>query len=67
MSNLHITSKCQLEIQNCLQFSNLNAWLLGTVSVAIHEYQIRIIPTRSIAIALEIRGITATDCNLTQQ
>ena len=36
-------------------------------AVAIHEYQIRIIPTRSIAIALEIRGITATDCNLTQQ
>ena len=35
--------------------------------VTIHEYQIPIIPTRSIAIALEIRGIKATDCNLTQQ
>ena len=36
-------------------------------AAAIHEYQIPIISSRSIAIALEIRGITPTDCNPMQQ
>ena len=56
-----------IENKHWWQFSNLNAWLLEQWVAVVHEYQILIIPTRSIPIALEIRGITPTDCNLTQQ